>query len=166
MMNYRESDYALNKYSDGIVYRFADSIVVITLSDYLAENPGKAEADFLELKKMSDRDYLRKDRSDNAQTKKNDTLDEAALNLAPSPEETLINKIDEREEVKIRRQRLGKAYQALDRLTEVQRRRYLLYHVKGKTIREIADIEGVFFTSVHECLQAAEKKIKKFLKRG
>jgi hypothetical protein len=40
MKNYKDSDYALNKFSEGIVYRFADRIVEITLEDYLAENPG------------------------------------------------------------------------------------------------------------------------------
>ena len=39
MKNYKDSDYARNKFSEGIVYRFADRIVEITLKDYLAENP-------------------------------------------------------------------------------------------------------------------------------
>lgn len=43
MKNYKDSDYALNKFSEGIVYRFADRIVEITLEDYLAENPGYIE---------------------------------------------------------------------------------------------------------------------------
>jgi len=54
MKHYTNSDYALNKYSEGIVYRFADSIVEITLADYLAENPSKTEGDFRELKELSD----------------------------------------------------------------------------------------------------------------
>ncbi len=50
LKNYKDSDYALNKFSEGIVYRFADRIVEITLEDYLAENPGKTAQDFLEPK--------------------------------------------------------------------------------------------------------------------
>lgn len=57
MKNYKDSDYALNKFSDGIVYRFADRIVEITLENYLAENPGKTAEDFLELKAPSDEIY-------------------------------------------------------------------------------------------------------------
>ena len=46
MKNYKDSDYALNKYSEGIVYKFADRIVEITLSAYLTENPDKTAEDF------------------------------------------------------------------------------------------------------------------------
>ena len=50
MKNYRNSDYAANKNSKGIVYRFANQTIEITLEDYLRENPDKNEADFTELK--------------------------------------------------------------------------------------------------------------------
>jgi len=33
LKNYKDSDYALNKFSEGIVYRFADRIVEITLEE-------------------------------------------------------------------------------------------------------------------------------------
>ena len=39
MKNYTDSDYALNKFSDGIVYRFSDGIEEVTLDKYLVENP-------------------------------------------------------------------------------------------------------------------------------
>ena len=54
MKNYKDSDYARNKFSDGIVYRFADRIVEITLKDYLAENPDKTVEDFMELKALTE----------------------------------------------------------------------------------------------------------------
>ena len=41
MKNYRDSDYAANKYASGIVYRFANKTVTVTVEDYLKENPGK-----------------------------------------------------------------------------------------------------------------------------
>lgn len=71
MKNYRDSDYALNKHSKGIVYRFADKIVEVTLAGYLAENPDKTEADFRMLKELSDSIYLDQVQDENAQTKKN-----------------------------------------------------------------------------------------------
>ena len=49
LKNYRDSDNALNKYSQGIVYKFADGIVEVTLEDYLHDNPDKTEAGFAEL---------------------------------------------------------------------------------------------------------------------
>lgn len=47
MKNYKDSDYALNKYSEGIVYQYADGRKqTIWLEDYLAANPGKTAEDF------------------------------------------------------------------------------------------------------------------------
>ena len=46
MKNYRESDYALNKFSKGIVYKFADETVELTMEDFLRETPGATEEDF------------------------------------------------------------------------------------------------------------------------
>lgn len=71
MKNYQGSDYALNKFSDGIAYRFAGRTVKISLEDYLAENPGKTERNFMELKALSDSIYREQDRLENAQTNKN-----------------------------------------------------------------------------------------------
>ena len=145
MKNYTDSDYALNKYSKGIVYRFADGIVEITLADYLAENPDKTEDDFRELKELSDGIYLEQAQSGNARTKKDshyDEADETLLCKSPSPEDILISEIDAYEESKRRQKRLAIMNRALDKLTELQRRRYCLHHVDGKTTREIAEIEG------------------------
>lgn len=50
MKNYRKSDYALNKFSEGIVYQFSDRTLEISLEDFLRANPGKTEADFMTLK--------------------------------------------------------------------------------------------------------------------
>ena len=166
MKNYKDSDYALNKYSEGIVYRFADRIAEVTLADFLADNPDKSESDFQALKELSDNIYLNQVQSENAQTKKNssfDEIDETLLRGEPSPEETLIGEIEAQEEAERYQERLNTANLALDKLTAVQRRRYLMYHVDGKTTREIAELEKTHFTTVHESLQAAEKKIKKVL---
>lgn len=54
MWNYRKNDYAANKYSPNIVYRFNDEIIEISLEDYLEENPDRTEQDFLKLKALSD----------------------------------------------------------------------------------------------------------------
>ena len=53
MWNYRKNDYAANKYSPNIVYRFNDEIIEISLEDYLEENPDRTEQDFLKLKGKS-----------------------------------------------------------------------------------------------------------------
>jgi len=65
--NYRDSDYAVNKFSKGIVYRFDDETIEITLEDYLRENPDKTEEDFLRLKAISDEIFLEEIRLETAQ---------------------------------------------------------------------------------------------------
>lgn len=71
MRDYRKSDYAINKYSPNIVYRFDDEIIEVSLEDYLKENPDKTEQDFAELKALSDGIYYEQDRAESAHTRKN-----------------------------------------------------------------------------------------------
>ena len=166
MQNYENSDYALNKHSDGIVYRFADGIVEITLADYLAENPGKTEDDFRRLKELSDADYRERDRKEYRQTWKDsplDALDETALCSGPSPESVVV---DAPEEAERQSERAALAQKAWGKLTEPQRRRYFMHHVESLSTRQIADKEGISQRSVMDSLEWAEKKIKKSLAEG
>jgi RNA polymerase sigma factor (sigma-70 family) len=168
MRNYVSSDYAANKNAGGIVYRFASETVEITLEDYLRENPDKTQVDFAELKALSDEDYYEADRSSYRQTWKNtsfDTLDEDELLIfaAPSVEEEIIERV-EMEAAHTRKASM--AVRALDKLTETQRRRYVMYHVHGLTMRQIAEVEGVLHSKIQKSLDGAEKKIKKILLMG
>jgi DNA-directed RNA polymerase sigma subunit (sigma70/sigma32) len=164
LKNFTNSDYALNKGSVGIVYTLADgNHVTVTLEAYLAENPDKTADDFRALKAFSDGDYHEQDRRDYRNTWKNiplDGVDDLAFMSIPSPEAEIC---DGSEEEEIRR---ILARNAFDKLTDIQRKRYLMYHVKGLTTREIATIDAVSHQSVVECLAAAEKKIKKFLAKA
>ena len=164
MKNYQGSDYAINKNSDGIVYRFADGTTfTVTLEGFLAENPNLTADDFRKLKEFSDKDYLEQDRSDYRQTWKNVSFDELAetvINPTPSPEAVVIDQPAEAERQEKRREL---AKRALDQLTDVQRRRYLMYHVEGLSTYEIAEIEGKDHKAIFFSLQAAEKKIKKII---
>ena len=162
-MKFTDSDYAANKNAKGIVYRFADEIVEISLEDYLHENPGKTQADFAELKALSDMDYYERDRSHYRQTWKNISLDvmgDVLESAELSPEDEIIT-LQEREAASKQKHEL--AVLALNKLTETQRRRYLMYHLGGKTEEEIAALEDVAQQSVSECLLGAQKKMKKFL---
>jgi DNA-directed RNA polymerase specialized sigma24 family protein len=166
MKNYQDSDYAANKYAGGIVYRFADSTVEITPEDYLRENPGKTEADFAELKALSDRLFYEQDRAAYRQTWKDVSihgLDETEQCASSSPEDEII---DKPAQATVKKQRQELAKKGLNALTETQRRRYILHVVKGLTMREIATCEGISHPSVVESLLAAEKKLKKVLAEG
>jgi len=164
MKNYRDSDYAVNKNAEGIVYRFANQTIEITLADYLRENPDKTPADFAELKALSDTDYYNTDRSDYRQTWKNTSFenlddDESAVLAVQSVEDEVIGK-GEQEALLAQRQSL--AALALDKLTDTQRRRYIQYHVHGKTTREIAAFDGVSHVAVSYSIEQAETRIKKY----
>lgn len=60
-------------------------------------------------------------------------------------------------EAERRRQILNSCF---SKLTETQKRRLILY-IKGKTLREIAELEGASFQSVDESIKAAQKKFPK-----
>jgi len=165
MKDYQNSDYAINKNAEGIVYRFADQTVEVTLEDYLRETYGKTSADFAALKAFSDEDYYRTDRSTYRQTWKNTSLDTLAddkneMFAIHSVEDEVFERV---EQESVYAKRRSTAALALDKLTVVQRRRYLMYHFQGKTTREIAALEGVNQSKIMNSLTLAEKKIKKIL---
>ena len=166
MKNYTDSDYAVNKNAEGIVYRFADQTVEVTLDDYLRENPDKTEADFAELKTLSDSDYYEQDKNDYRQTWKNvplSSVSETDFCPVPSPE---VEVVERDKEAARQRKRRELAMRALGQLTDVQRRRYLMCHVKALSTWKIAELDGTNQKSVHESLQSAEKKIRKFLENA
>ena len=168
MRNYTNSDYALNKYSGGIVYHFTDKIEEITLEDYLAENPDMTEADFTALKELSDGIYLEQARSENTQTKNNapfEELSKTTLCCTPSLEDMLISEINAIEEKSRREHLVALKNQVLGLLSDIQLRRYILRHVEHLKLRQIADKECVSLQVIHKSILAAEKKIIKFLKK-
>ena len=164
MKNYQKSDYALNKMNqDAIVYRFADGTIKnYTLEDYLADYPGKAEADFRALKELSDADYLERDRKENAQTKKNKSIhimEDVADFGGATLEDDYLGAMDKQEAA-----RALDALLAGGKLTEAQRRRFLMHINKGLSLREIAEREGVALRAVQQSIYSAADKLKKYFK--
>jgi RNA polymerase sigma factor (sigma-70 family) len=165
---YAKSDYALNRKSDGIVYSFADGRKEVTLADFLAENPNAATGDFTALKALSDTDYLERERRCYNTTRKDVNLDwaeQAGKCSAASPEDAALAVIDAQDEAERKSRRIQLARQGLDKLTDIQRRRYLLHFYDGLTGSEIAEIEGTTKQAVSLSLQQAEKNLKKFLRK-
>jgi len=165
---YRKHDYALNKVRKQVIaYRFAvGRIVEITSEDYLLENPDHTHEDFMKWKALSDNDYHEQDKADNRHSYWNFSLD-ASQNLqnysATSPLEDEYFEQLEQEETLAHMRSLAK--QALELLTEVQHRRYIMHVGHGLSTRKIAAIEGVSQGTVMDSLEQAEKKIKKFIGR-
>jgi hypothetical protein len=163
MKNYTDSDYAINKFSKGIVYHFTNNFFIeITLEKYLAENPKKAEIDFLILKELSNKIYLEQVRDENAQTKKNTSLsllEEIDGCCTVSLENEYFASFDKKNEATF-----IDGITVLDAcLTKTQKRRYLIYHFQKKTMDEIADLEHVDKSFIFDSLEAAKKRIKRYL---
>ena len=141
MWNYRKNDYAANKYSPNIVYRFNDEIIEISLEDYLEENPDRTEQDFLKLKALSDEIYYEQDRAENTQTRKNISIqgmEEMNCCATRSLE-------DEWEEFEVERQNYRYAKLALGQLF---------------TTNIIGRIEGASHQAVAKSLKIAVEKLR------
>ncbi len=54
----------------------------------------------------------------------------------------------------------GKIVSALKKLTDVQRRRVIMYFFENHTIRDIAEIEGVDKRAIQDSINAAIRKLK------
>ena len=161
--NYRQSDYAKNKYNGNIVYVGSDETVEITLEQFLRENPEMTAEDFQFWKNWSDEDYYITDRKDTNEAKHTvsiHSIEATELVSIPSAEEIVIEKMSrESERVYTKKD----AEVVLSKLTDIQRRRFLMYEVYGMTFREIAHIEGVDHMAIIRSVEYAKRKIKKFL---
>ena len=105
--------------------------------------------------------------SDVAVNKYASGLENTVAYSGPSAEaEFLYEFFDVPEQAAKEERRRMLAKKALDTLTETQRRRYIQYHAYGLSTWEIAATEGTNQKSVHESIQAAEWKVKEFLKDG
>lgn len=159
MKNYRKSDYAINKYAQGIVYQFANKIIEITLEDYLAENPDKSEKDFNALKSLSDEIYLFQVRADNLQSMKNVSMN--SLGEIHNPSTILLD--DQYIEMQEKQHASQVISQVLKEnlLTEIQRRRFEMYICQGFSTRQIAIREGTTQRAIVKSIHASLKKIKR-----
>ena len=164
MRDYRKSDYAINKYSPNIVYRFHDEIIEVSLEDYLKENPDKTELDFAELKALSDEIYYEQDRAESAQTRKDISIHglEEMDHCSTRPLE------EELEELAEEAQNRRCARLALEQLlspgvlTEVQKRRFRLHVFRGLSTRQIGRLEGTSHQAVAKSLNLTIEKLKNF----
>ncbi|MCI8529514.1 MAG: RNA polymerase subunit sigma-24 [Lachnospiraceae bacterium] len=159
MQYYKDSDYALNKYSEGIVYKFADRIVEVTQEDYLRANPDKTEEDFAEIKALSDEIYYQQDRQEHRTNRKNVSISgmEDCIGEIPALDMELIREGEEKKAMDAAKRLLESG-----ELTQIQKRRFLLHFFRGLSTRQIARLEGVRQQTIWESLYWAGKKLKKF----
>lgn len=163
MDEYKKSNYAINKFSKGIVYKNADgSIIEVTFEKIAKDNPSFTQEDFEKLKRLSDELYHEEAKND-CNYYHHHTSDLADYHSskqlsALSLEDEIIAHDDEI----VFSKRLQKAINTL--LTPTQKRRLILHCFCKMTYREMAELENASAMSICESIQAAQKKIKNFLK--
>lgn len=160
MKNYKDSDYAANKYNPNIVYRFGNETVEITLEKFLAENPDMTAEDFWHFKFLSDAIYLEQVQTEHFSNRKN-----VSLTVLEETEVCAVRPIDEYIEEQEEKAILRAVQRFLDSgvLTETQKRRFILHFFKGLSTYQIADLEQVDHKAVFRSIRYAVQKLKKFL---
>ena len=63
----------------------------------------------------------------------------------------------------IRMNRYNQLYAAMKTLTARQQRRVYLYYFAGLTYREIGEMEGVGFKTIHDSVNHAKQKMRKYI---
>ena len=112
---------------------------------------------------MSDEWYLEQVRLETAQGNKQVPLNglEETESCATCPlEEEYIESVD--------RQRVMRAVDKLfreGRLTEKQKRRFVQHYIHGLSLRQIAAMESVHFSSINESLKSAVDKLKRYFEK-
>ena len=119
-----------------------------------------SEEEFLAFKKWSDENFHEEEKLDHREANhalSTEDLSEAAL--ATPAVDVVMERQYQREEQ--RRITSDMVIKLKDKLTDKQFRRLWQLKVEGKTLEEIAALEGVAFQSVHESIESALKKISK-----
>ncbi len=152
----KKSIYALNKKDPGaIIYKDAKGkITRLTRDDFASEE------EFLKFKKMSDENYRIEENNEQKHNRRTVSLDDVSEmpTATPSVEECLAEKQEE-----LRKTAILKLLKSsiLKDLTEVQKRRLLMYYISGLNEEEIAAKENVSQQSVSKSLKAAKKILEK-----
>lgn len=156
MKNYNKSDYAHNKYSENIVYKFADGTVEITVNQFLEQNPNKTKEDFLKFKKISDELYYQELLKENRETRKN---------IPFSDETDLIQDDNNLQELLCEKETIENLLLAVrvlfknSYLTEIQKRRFILYYFQGLSTRQIAELENATQHAIMQSISSAKNKL-------
>ena len=142
----RKNDVARNKKrADAIVYAGAAGEVVLTQSDF------ESEAEFRRWKAWSDADYK--------QTEKAMRRDYDHVIYGLDGKEFSVQEEDKQKDIIVDEMKIRAI------LTERQFKRLTLYVIRGMTVEQIAEQEGVAHQNVSKSIGQAKKKIKFFFEK-
>ena len=190
-MDYQNAElYKLNKNNPDLVYNFADELITyrketdengnLQIVEYRQKDGRKGKKattrrvvpshemsieDFDAWKTRLTEEALEYRRNDDLTTRENVSIEnllETDLVCEESVEEEYLRAEEERQALP---KTMEVALGILEVLTPKQRSRYIQSKVYGKSVRDIAAEEGSDWTSVWECINSAEKRIKKELKK-
>ena len=179
--------YVENKYSDDIVYPYSNGeedryrktekgVLLIhksrngNLSERFLSECEFPLSEFDRMKTISDEDYRERNKGDMREFRNtvslNDLEETRICSHELSAEDEYLNSHSEEDEDENYRT-IENAMEILDLcLSDTQKRRFIMHIVKGLSFEEIAEMEGVYWTSIRESISGAKKKIKKFLSRS
>ena len=155
--------YSVNKYSEGIVYTFADGTVVeIKLSTVMESDSSVTLEKFQKLKCVSDAILKAYDKAENLQSKHEkisyETIEDSPWIATKSPEDIYFEKLeDELYDAEVERFMNTK-------LTKKQKMRFKML-LDGKSINEIARFENCSQQNISASRIAIQKKYKKFFNK-
>lgn len=157
-MKYNQSDFARNKKSENIVYKFIDGVIKeISLEEFLKDDPECTLERFEEIKAVSDGNYHESDLSDTKHRRHNLSLD----SFDYEPNRTIITLEDQHilNEAKINAVRAANELFEDKKLTDKQKNRFAMHYILGISMRTIAKKEGINVSSVSRSLELARKKL-------
>lgn len=158
MKQFHRTSYSKNKGSEDIVYRSVTGDYSISQEAFLDSDPALRAEDYAFFKRWSDENYRAEDSRDAKEARRVLPLEHISSLSAPAGEEE--NGSDDLRSLENAQRILNAAA-----LTPVQKRRFLMYHYKGLTLREIAVYEDVGYSKIVKSIVQAEKKIYKILQQ-
>lgn len=159
--NYRKSDYAKNKYSEGIIYTFVDGTEIeITYSAVMEADSSMSQEKFEDLKRISDAIFKEDVEGDDVYSKHVKTTYEQIEGGEWLSTKSFEHEYFEKQEDDLRVRRLLNFIDT--QLSETQKRRLKLY-MSGLSSVKIAEKEGCNQNAVWKSINQAKEKIEKFL---
>ena len=161
MKQFHKTSYSKNKGSEDIVYRSVTGDYSISQEAFLDSDPALRAEDYAFFKRWSDENYRAEDSRDAKEARRVPPLEHISSLSAPAGEEGICADGSNYMRSLENAQRILNAAA----LTPVQKRRFLMYHYKGLTLREIAVYEDVGYSKIVKSIVQAEKKIYKILQQ-
>lgn len=139
--------------------KYAEQIKPLRPFIILARSFGEVRDDF---RRNEKKHYMRSVRSCSIYDFSEETEEHHPEIVTYSLEEEILL----REEELLNSERLEMVQDAISHLKQIQRERLIKFFFEGKSMREIAEEEGVNHSTVSKSINAAINKLKKFIEKG